>query len=64
MNFGEKSKMQELIDFRNSRGWDETHSLPNLAKSVNIEAVKILEVFQWKKTNNELGEDEKNAFKG
>lgn len=56
--------MQKLIDFRNSRGWDETHSLPNLAKSVNIEAVKILEVFQWKKTNNELGEDEKNAFKG
>ena len=41
--------MQELIDFRNSRGWDEAHSLPNLAKSVNIEAAEILKIFQWKK---------------
>ena len=51
--------MQELIDFRNSRGWDEAHSLPNLAKSVNIEAAEILEIFQWKKTSDELSEDEK-----
>ena len=36
--------MQELIDFRNSRGWDEAHSLLNLAKSVNIEAAEILEI--------------------
>lgn len=41
--------MQELIDFRNSRGWDEAHFLSNLAKSVNIEAVEILEIFQWKR---------------
>lgn len=56
--------MQELIDFRNSRGWDEAHSLPNLAKSVNIEAAEILEIFQWKKTNDELSEDEKTHLKG
>ena len=56
--------MQELIDFRNSRGWDETHSLPNLAKSVNIEAAEILEIFQWKRTSDELTEDEKTHLKG
>ena len=56
--------MQELIDFRNSRGWDEAHSLPNLAKSVNIEAAEILEIFQWKKTSDELSEDEKTHLKG
>ena len=51
--------MQELIDFRNSRGWDEAHSLPNLAKSVNIETAE-----QWKKTGDELNEDEKTHLKG
>lgn len=56
--------MQELIDFRNSRGWDEAHSLPNLAKSVNIEVAEILEIFQWKKTSDELSEDEKTHLKG
>ena len=56
--------MQKLIDFRNSRGWDEAHSLPNLAKSVNIEAAEILEIFQWKKTSDELSEDEKTHLKG
>ena len=56
--------MQELIDFRNSRGWDEVHSLPNLAKSVNIEATEILEIFQWKNTSDELSEDEKTHLKG
>ncbi len=56
--------MQKLIDFRNSRGWDEAHSLPNLAKSVNIEVAEILEIFQWKKTSDELSEDEKTHLKG
>ena len=64
MNFDEKSKMQKLIDFRNSRGWDEAHSLSNLAKLVNIEAAEILEILQWKKTSDELSKDEKTHLKG
>ena len=38
--------------------------MPNLAKSVNIEAAEILEIFQWKKTSDELSEDEKTHLKG
>ena len=30
--------MQELVEFRHSRGWDEYHNLKNLAESVNIES--------------------------
>ena len=56
--------MQELIDFRNARGWDEAHSLPNLAKSVNVEAAEILEIFQWKKTSDKLSKDEQTHLKG
>lgn len=59
-----KKLMQELVDFRNSRGWNKDHNLESLAKSVNIEAAEILEIFQWKKTGDELSNDEKTHLKG
>lgn len=51
--------MWKFIDFRNSCGWDETHSLSNLAKAVNIEAVEMLEIFQLEKTSDKLSKDKK-----
>lgn len=56
--------IRELIDFRNSRGWNEYHNLKNLAESVNIEAAEILEIFQWKKNDERLNECEKVHLKG
>lgn len=60
----DKQVMQELIDFRNVRGWKKYHNLKNLAESVNIESAEIMEIFQWKETNAELSENEKTHLKG
>jgi NTP pyrophosphatase (non-canonical NTP hydrolase) len=38
---------KEVIDFRNSRGWDKHHTPSNLAKSISIESAELLELFQW-----------------
>ena len=38
---------KEVIDFRNSRGWDKHHTTSNLAKSISIESAELLELFQW-----------------
>ncbi|WP_283596505.1 nucleotide pyrophosphohydrolase [Ligilactobacillus aviarius] len=59
-----KKLMQELVDFRHSRGWDEYHNLKNLAESVNIESAEIMEIFQWKETGESLNDEEKTHLKG
>lgn len=56
--------MQELVEFRHSRGWDKYHNLKNLAESVNIEAAEIMEIFQWKETTDQLTDEEKTHLKG
>lgn len=39
--------IQEIIEFNKERDWDQFHSPENLAKSICIEAVELLECFQW-----------------
>lgn len=42
-------KMQEdIIDFRNKRGWDTVHQEKDLALSIVLESSELLELFQWK----------------
>ncbi len=49
--------MEELINrivkFRDKRDWKQFHSPENLAKSIVIEAAKLLENFQWDGDYNE-----------
>ena len=56
--------MNNLIQFRDSRGWKKYHNLKNLAESVNIEASEILEIFQWKTNKDELSSEEQTHLKG
>ena len=42
-----KNVVKEIIDFNKERDWDQFHSPENLAKSISIEAVELLECFQW-----------------
>lgn len=56
--------MQELVNFRHLRGWDKYHNLKNLAESVNIESAEIMEIFQWKATDEKITEEEKTHLKG
>ncbi|WP_225353021.1 nucleotide pyrophosphohydrolase [Lentilactobacillus parafarraginis] len=39
--------INELTDFRNSRGWNKYHTLPALARAVGIEAGELNELFLW-----------------
>lgn len=39
--------MQELLDFRAERAWEQFHTPRNLAISLSLEAGEVLELFQW-----------------
>ncbi len=40
--------LQQLIDFRHERDWEQFHTPKELAISLSIEASELLEWFQWK----------------
>ena len=39
--------INEIIEFRDKRGWDNSDNPENLAKSIIIEAAELLENYQW-----------------
>jgi len=43
--------IKKIIEFRDSRGWDEHDTPESLAKSILIESAELLENFQWGKTS-------------
>ncbi len=40
--------IQELIQFRNERDWEQFHNPKDLAIALNIESSELLELFLWK----------------
>ncbi|MCK5761574.1 MAG: nucleotide pyrophosphohydrolase [Candidatus Izimaplasma sp.] len=42
-----KKIIDEVIDFRDRRGWKNNDKPENLAKSIIIEAAELLENYQW-----------------
>jgi len=45
-----KEIIQELIQFRNDRDWEQFHNPKDLALAINIESGELLEEFLWKKS--------------
>ncbi len=39
--------IEDIIEFRNKRGWENNDKPENLAKSIIIEAAELLENYQW-----------------
>lgn len=39
---------QELIEFRDARDWKKFHNPKDIAVSLTLEAVEVLEHFQWR----------------
>lgn len=39
--------IQDILKFRDDRGWGQAHSPRNLASSIIIEAAELLENCQW-----------------
>jgi dCTP diphosphatase len=44
---GTRETVDALKAFVAERDWDQFHTIPNLVKSVSIEASELLECFQW-----------------
>ena len=44
----EPQLLQQLMDFRRERDWEQFHNPKDLAISLSIEASELLEWFQWK----------------
>jgi len=42
-----KKIIDEIIQFRNDRNWEQNDKPENLAKSIIIEAAELLENYQW-----------------
>lgn len=42
-----KEMIEEILSFRDARGWGEAHTPRNLASSIVIEASELLENYQW-----------------
>lgn len=43
-----KDIIQELIQFRDDRDWEQFHDSKNLATAIGIEAAELNELFLWK----------------
>ncbi len=46
-----KKIIEEIIDFRDQRDWEQFHTAENLAKSISIEAAELLELFRFGNEN-------------
>ena len=44
--------IDELIEFRNERDWEQFHNPKDLALAINVEAGELLELFLWKKPDD------------
>jgi NTP pyrophosphatase (non-canonical NTP hydrolase) len=47
-----ESLTERLVSFRDERDWRQFHSLKDLIVSLNLEAAEVLELIQWKNTDD------------
>ena len=43
-----KNTINNLLEFRNERDWEQFHNSKDLALAISIEASELLELFLWK----------------
>ena len=53
-----KELMRELLEFVDSKDWDQYHNLKDLSVSISIEAAELLENFQWKSDVENVDKEE------
>lgn len=47
-----------IKDFIQARDWEQYHAPKNLALALSVEVAEIVEIFQWKDSDQELTADE------
>lgn len=45
--------INQILEFRNDRDWEQFHNSKNLALALSIEAAELNEIFLWKNDNEE-----------
>ena len=53
-----KELMRELLEFVDSKDWDQYHNIKDLSVSISIEAAELLENFQWKSDVENVDKEE------
>lgn len=49
--------IEEILKFRDERGWKGNHDVKNLAISISLEANELLECFQWTTADESIKKD-------
>jgi len=49
-----KEIIENIVAFRDERNWKQFHNPKDLAISLNLEASELLELFQWKSSNESV----------
>lgn len=52
-----------IIEFSRIRDWEQFHAPKNLALALSVEASEIVEIFQWKKDDQELTPQEQEGLR-
>ena len=53
----------QIKEFTRERDWEQYHAPKNLAMALSAEVAEIVEIFQWKKPEDQLSEEEKEALR-
>lgn len=52
--------VKKIRNFRDERDWGQFHNPKDLAISLNLEASELLELFQWKSSEEAISENKEN----
>ncbi|GGH17226.1 nucleotide pyrophosphohydrolase [Paenibacillus segetis] len=50
--------IEKIVSFRDERNWKQFHNPKDLAISLNLEASELLELFQWKSSEEAISNSE------
>ena len=53
----------QIKEFIRERDWEQYHAPKNLAMALSVEAAEIVEIFQWKKAEDQLSDEEQEALR-
>lgn len=63
MDYSYEDTIDKLIEFRDSKNWNEYHSLINLSRALGIESSEVEKIFLWKSKDEDLSIKDKEDLK-
>ncbi|KRK65309.1 hypothetical protein FC72_GL001379 [Companilactobacillus tucceti DSM 20183] len=63
MSCSYEETINKLVKFRDSKNWNEYHSLINLSRALGIESSEVEKIFLWKSKDEDLSNEDKENLK-